>query len=522
MNFSNQYEYQQIILGNKTFNLKFLCDNHVKHADKRRIIITHMLQNCHISEYDLFDQLSKSNSRKKMTKSVLSMFIDALEKSGIPRSTANLCVYNNVVSGSSKRVGANLLNIAKQYTTANKQLISDVAQVIVPQRFKGVQETYESIYKGVEIKRVAKLYSVLAQELTGQAIVSLNSFSTKFQLEAVTRLERPIIVNDVIKSFMFETQSACSKNKVTCKIKLYHGEKMLEQFANTKQLFEALARLTSKSVMISHRTFFDRIHLVRLDQHEDEIVLTLDELNSILSRSNASISECCTYLILDAAVREPMLYKHYPRWLEGLELDFFFPNFSFEKNNKKYTSIAIEVQGSQHNEDIDFFKQNDTNRLINQKARDKRKRELCDENYVFLIELDAEFFFFAVARNNHKVVASDEFITKIYTHLNESCSQLFPMHLLPNLITRLGHIYTKAYSHKPVFLKYKKILSSYNKSLLEFDVRTVTFKCHTCDKSFTQRVDSIERFKPLGCGDKKRCKSCPSNLSSVLSKMESC
>lgn len=66
-------------------------------------------------------------------------------------------------------------------------------------------------------------------------------------------------------------------------------------------------------------------------------------------------------------------YKYYPEWLEGLELDFYLPEYN----------IAIECQGLQHFEPIDFF--GGVDRFIKQLKNDKKKLIKCEENGIKLL-----------------------------------------------------------------------------------------------------------------------------------------
>lgn len=60
-------------------------------------------------------------------------------------------------------------------------------------------------------------------------------------------------------------------------------------------------------------------------------------------------------------------------WLGKMSLDFYLPNYG----------IAIECQGKQHFESVDYFGGNES--LENTKERDLRKRLLCNENNVTIL-----------------------------------------------------------------------------------------------------------------------------------------
>ena len=59
-----------------------------------------------------------------------------------------------------------------------------------------------------------------------------------------------------------------------------------------------------------------------------------------------------------------------PECPTGLELDIYYPEYGF----------AIEVQGVQHEKYHEFFHERDPNNFIKQQARDRLKKELCEEN----------------------------------------------------------------------------------------------------------------------------------------------
>lgn len=63
----------------------------------------------------------------------------------------------------------------------------------------------------------------------------------------------------------------------------------------------------------------------------------------------------------------------YPKWLNGMELDLFYPEWD----------LAIEFQGQQH-----YVPTYGANALRKQQAIDKRKRHLCEANGILLVRFD--------------------------------------------------------------------------------------------------------------------------------------
>lgn len=68
------------------------------------------------------------------------------------------------------------------------------------------------------------------------------------------------------------------------------------------------------------------------------------------------------------------LYQYRPEWLSPQSLDIYIPSLH----------TAIEYQGIQHYQSIDFFGGEEA--LIQRQILDEKKRELCKENNVILIE----------------------------------------------------------------------------------------------------------------------------------------
>jgi hypothetical protein len=62
-----------------------------------------------------------------------------------------------------------------------------------------------------------------------------------------------------------------------------------------------------------------------------------------------------------------------PPWLDGLELDIFFPELN----------LAFEYNGEQHYRPVDFF--GGQAAFVDLTKRDRRKAELCQQNGVKLV-----------------------------------------------------------------------------------------------------------------------------------------
>lgn len=90
-----------------------------------------------------------------------------------------------------------------------------------------------------------------------------------------------------------------------------------------------------------------------------------------------NVSEMILTKIVQGLVGELDIVSHYrPAWLEGLELDVFVPSLN----------LGIEYQGQQHFYAVEAW--GGVGALTRQQERDARKRMLCREHGVRLVEFD--------------------------------------------------------------------------------------------------------------------------------------
>ncbi len=88
----------------------------------------------------------------------------------------------------------------------------------------------------------------------------------------------------------------------------------------------------------------------------------------------AWVSEASLFKIVKRIYRPKKVIHHYrPNWLERLELDIFVPALS----------LAIEYQGQQHYKAISHW--GGEAALVKTKARDLKKKKLCNKNKVVLV-----------------------------------------------------------------------------------------------------------------------------------------
>lgn len=91
------------------------------------------------------------------------------------------------------------------------------------------------------------------------------------------------------------------------------------------------------------------------------------ELKAVWKRENSMASLIARHF--------PDVHREYsPQWLGGQRIDAFVPSIN----------VAFEYQGEQHHQAIDYF--GGVDGFIKTKERDQRKRLLCDQNGVILIE----------------------------------------------------------------------------------------------------------------------------------------
>lgn len=90
-----------------------------------------------------------------------------------------------------------------------------------------------------------------------------------------------------------------------------------------------------------------------------------------------NVSETILTKIVQRIFSEHKIIRHYrPEWLDGLELDIYIPNLK----------LGIEYQGQQHFHPVDAW--GGKKALEELRERDAKKRALCEELNIKLIEVD--------------------------------------------------------------------------------------------------------------------------------------
>jgi len=89
------------------------------------------------------------------------------------------------------------------------------------------------------------------------------------------------------------------------------------------------------------------------------------------------VSETLLFRIVDRMFKDQeVLHHHRPQWLEGLELDIYVPGLK----------MGFEYQGQQHFHPVEVWGGKGALKLT--QLRDQRKRDLCAEAGVKLVEID--------------------------------------------------------------------------------------------------------------------------------------
>ncbi|RHZ54588.1 hypothetical protein Glove_426g48 [Diversispora epigaea] len=109
-------------------------------------------------------------------------------------------------------------------------------------------------------------------------------------------------------------------------------------------------------------------------------------------RENLCREIVTNYLGPPSTIRKPDFLKT-PEYPKGLELDIPYYEFGF----------AIEVQGEQHKKYIKFFHRGDLNNFIRQQEPDQLKKELCDENDIYL------FYIYYDDKDPEKIIRDELF-----------------------------------------------------------------------------------------------------------------
>ncbi|CAG8814974.1 135_t:CDS:1, partial [Gigaspora margarita] len=115
---------------------------------------------------------------------------------------------------------------------------------------------------------------------------------------------------------------------------------------------------------------------IKIKTENTKLKQDLDEFKKELeSKKNRKFQEKCI-LITQILLNEEPIVEYRPPFMEGLELDAFF------RSNR----IALEVQGAQHRlHNTSWYK--DVKKLEDIVNRDRKKRCMCQDNGIFLLEV---------------------------------------------------------------------------------------------------------------------------------------
>lgn len=110
-----------------------------------------------------------------------------------------------------------------------------------------------------------------------------------------------------------------------------------------------------------------------------------------------------------------------PDWMEGLELDFYIDELK----------LAAEVQGLQHYEFVEYFHKTKDD-FDSQKIRDEKKRIICRNKNILLIEIftekDADLFVKLVYEKSNKEIIEYPKPLKIFKSHGRTTKQLIKIY----------------------------------------------------------------------------------------------
>ncbi|CAG8831392.1 18271_t:CDS:1, partial [Racocetra persica] len=131
--------------------------------------------------------------------------------------------------------------------------------------------------------------------------------------------------------------------------------------------------IDSLRVLEEHEIRIMNLERIAREQAELEVRIAKLELK-LVSKKNRKFQNKCIQIAMEILDEGPII-EYRPPFLNGLEFDAFF---------KKHR-IALEVQGAQHRlHNTGWYK--DVKKLEDIVNRDRKKRCMCQDNGIFLLE----------------------------------------------------------------------------------------------------------------------------------------
>ncbi len=127
--------------------------------------------------------------------------------------------------------------------------------------------------------------------------------------------------------------------------------------------------LELNSPLFSYKKSYSTVNEIQMKEEYDRILILLTEKNLIPARWKSEFS----LFVLVSLYFEDAIFQYRASWLEGQSLDIYIPQHK----------IAIEYQGIQHYEAIDYFGGEDAYKAV--QRRDNEKKLKCDCNDVTLL-----------------------------------------------------------------------------------------------------------------------------------------
>ncbi|CAG8611161.1 7953_t:CDS:1, partial [Diversispora eburnea] len=190
---------------------------------------------------------------------------------------------------------------------------------------------------------------------------NMNKALTPGYLEWEAKLELPSILSDKSRSRFYKRY----KNKTG----LYPWINSETSESSQTEIDETDLKLMDKITELEKENIKIKGENVELKRNIDELKKELE------SKKNRKFQEKCI-LIAQVLLGEEPVVEYRPSFMERLELDAFF------RSNR----IALEVQGAQHRlHNTSWYK--DVKKLEDIVNRDRKKRCMCQDNGIFLLEI---------------------------------------------------------------------------------------------------------------------------------------
>ena len=179
-------------------------------------------------------------------------------------------------------------------------------------------------------------------------------------------MNKPAFIDDTMPSI---GKSLCDYTDIDV---AYH----CQTINNYKKLVSIINSIRGRGISLTECKEFVMAQKV-MHYLEEWIKTTLEEVKKEFKQSDYKSPKWVQEYKLFSYIKlwyNDAIFQYHPEWLNGLYIDIFIPSIN----------TAIEYQGQQHYEPIDYF--GGEEKFADNKARDTRKQILCKNNGVILLE----------------------------------------------------------------------------------------------------------------------------------------